>query len=54
MKTAKKKRQYYYKSVLGRCLFELGLGEIALSFVAVSSKEDLAEVQKFITENLQM
>ncbi|EJF76258.1 transporter [Bartonella alsatica] len=53
IKTAKKKRQYYYKSILGRRLFELGLGDLALSFVAISSKEDLAEVKKLINENTQ-
>lgn len=50
IKTSKKKRQYYYKSVLGRRLFELGLGPLALSFLAVSDKEELAEVEKFIFE----
>ncbi|EJF88043.1 hypothetical protein [Bartonella melophagi] len=53
IKTAKKKWQYYYKSVLGRRLFELGLGDLALSFVAVSSKEDLAKVKKLIAEDAQ-
>lgn len=50
IRTAKKKRQYYYKSVLGRRLFELGLGPLALAFVAVSDKEELAEVSKLIAE----
>ncbi|EJF82499.1 hypothetical protein [Candidatus Bartonella washoeensis] len=53
IKTAKKKRQYYYKSILGRRLFELGLGNLALSFVAISSKEDLTEVKKLINEDKQ-
>lgn len=42
------KRQYYYKSHLGRRLFELGLGPIALSFVAVSDKEEVASVRGLI------
>lgn len=40
------KRQYYYKSPQGRRLFELGLGPVALSFVAVSDKESLAEIYR--------
>src|SRR5690606_16040357 len=45
LKTGRYKRQYYYKSPLGRRLFELGLGPLALSFVAVSDKESLSEIQ---------
>lgn len=45
LKTGQYKKHYYYKSPLGRRLFELGLGPIALSFVAVSDKEALAEIQ---------
>lgn len=51
IKNAQYKRQYYYKSPLGRRLFELGLGPIALSFVAVSNKEDLADIRHLINEN---
>ena len=42
IKGATKKRQYYYMSPEGRRLFDLGLGPLALSFVAVSDKERLA------------
>ena len=40
-----KKRHYYYMSPEGRRLFDLALGPIALSFVAVSSKADVAHVR---------
>lgn len=42
---AEYKRHYYYKSPLGRRLFELRLGPLALSFVAVSDKEALRDVK---------
>jgi type IV secretion system protein VirB4 len=45
LKSAQYKRHYYYRSPLGKRLFELGLGPIALSFVAVSDPETLAEVE---------
>ncbi|MCZ8382799.1 conjugal transfer protein TrbE, partial [Mycobacterium sp. CPCC 205372] len=45
LKSAQYKRHYYYKSPLGRRLFELGLGPLALSFVAVSDKEAIAEIK---------
>ncbi|AHJ66178.1 VirB4 family type IV secretion/conjugal transfer ATPase [Granulibacter bethesdensis] len=45
LKNGQYKRHYYYKSSLGRRLFELGLGPLALSFVAVSDKESIAEIQ---------
>ena len=51
LKTGQYKRHYYYKSPLGRRLFELGLGPLALSFVAVSDKEKLAEVNRLIAEH---
>lgn len=53
LKNAQYKRHYYYKSPLGRRLFELGLGPLALSFVAVSDKEKLAEVNRLISEHGQ-
>jgi len=53
LKNGQYKRQYYYKSPLGRRVFELGLGPLALAFVAVSDKEDLAEVRNFIAEHGQ-
>ena len=48
LKSAVKKRHYYYTSVEGRRLFELGLGPVALAFTAVSSREDLARVRALI------
>lgn len=45
IKTAQKKRHYYYTSPEGRRLFDLALGPIALSFVAVSDKEQLRRVR---------
>jgi type IV secretion system protein TrbE len=45
LKTAQYKKQYYYKSPLGRRMFELGLGPLALSFVAVSDKDTLRDVR---------
>jgi type IV secretion system protein VirB4 len=38
--SATKKRDYYYRSVRGRRLFTLDLGEIALAFVGLSSPAD--------------
>ena len=46
IKNATKKRQYYYTSSLGRRLFDLGLGPVALSFVAVSDKESLNRISE--------
>jgi type IV secretion/conjugal transfer VirB4 family ATPase len=46
LKTAIKKRHYYYISPEGRRLFDLGLGPIALSFLAVSDKEQLAYLRE--------
>jgi type IV secretion system protein VirB4 len=43
---AQKKRDYYYRSVKGRRLFELGLGPAALAFVGASSEND----QRFLDE----
>jgi type IV secretion/conjugal transfer VirB4 family ATPase len=45
LKTAEKKRHYYYVSPLGRRLFELNLGPVALSFVAVSDKATVAHLK---------
>jgi type IV secretory pathway VirB4 component len=46
LKTAVKKRHYYYLSPEGRRLFELNLGPVALSFVAVSDKKTLAHLRE--------
>ncbi len=51
LKNAQYKRQYYYKSPLGRRLFELGLGPLTLSFVAVSNKEDIADIRQLTKEH---
>lgn len=50
LKTSQPKRHYYYKSPLGRRQFELGIGPLTKAFVAVSDKEDLAEVRQLIAE----
>ncbi|MDP9150099.1 MAG: conjugal transfer protein TrbE, partial [Myxococcota bacterium] len=43
---AQKKRDYYYRSVKGRRLFQLGLGPTALAFVGASTEAD----QRFLDE----
>lgn len=43
---ATKKRDYYYKSPVGRRMFSLGLGGVALSFVGASGKAAVAEAIK--------
>jgi type IV secretion system protein VirB4 len=40
------KRQYYYTSEEGNRLFELALGQLQLSLLAVSDKESLAKVKE--------
>jgi type IV secretion/conjugal transfer VirB4 family ATPase len=42
------KRQYFYASPLGRRVFELGLGPVALSFLGASGREDLAAIRALI------
>ncbi|MCP3463338.1 conjugal transfer protein TrbE [Bradyrhizobium sp. CCGUVB23] len=44
------KRDYYCQSRRGNRLFELGLGEVALAFVAASSKADQALIEKVLVE----
>ncbi|EGN2600652.1 transporter [Salmonella enterica] len=51
LKNGQYQRHYYYKSPLGRRLFELGLGPLALAFVAVSDKEKLKTVRELIAEH---
>lgn len=46
LKTAIKKHHYYYLSPEGRRLFNLGLGPVALSFVAVSDRKTLAYLRE--------
>lgn len=43
---ATKKRHYYYSSPYGRRLFQLGLGPVALSFVAASDKASVKRVRE--------
>lgn len=43
-----RKRQYYITNALGRRVFELGLGPIALSFVGAANKEDLKQINELI------
>ncbi len=51
IKNAIPKKQYYYTSSMGKRLFELNLGDVALSFVGKSSKEDLKQVRNLINQN---
>lgn len=41
------KRDYYYKSVIGRRIFRLGLSQYQLSFLAASTKEEQAQCEYF-------
>ena len=45
------KRQYYFQSYKGNCLFELGLGPIALSFCASSTPEDKKYVNSLLNKH---
>ena len=45
---AVRKSQYYVVSPVGRRLFELGLGPVALSFVGAGSKEDIARIRELM------
>lgn len=42
------KRDYYYKSPLGRRIFSFGFGPVALSFVGASSPEDIRNARQLI------
>lgn len=48
LKSAQRKRHYYYLSAAGRRLIDLGLGPLTLSFVAVSDKTTLARIRHLI------
>ncbi|HEU4854365.1 MAG TPA: transporter, partial [Nitrosospira sp.] len=50
IKHGQPKKDYFYKSDLGWRMFELGLGPLALSFVAVSDKDTLRKVRSFQEE----
>jgi type IV secretion system protein VirB4 len=43
------KRHYYYSSSLGKRLFELGLGPVALSFLGAAGRDDLADATCLMT-----
>jgi type IV secretion/conjugal transfer VirB4 family ATPase len=45
------KRDYYCQSRRGNRMFELGLGEVALAFTAVSSKTDQAAIERLLAEH---
>src|SRR5579864_3494570 len=45
---AQKKRDYYYRSVKGRRLFQLGLGPAALALVGASSQHDQAFLDELV------
>jgi type IV secretion system protein VirB4 len=45
------KRDYYCQSRRGNRLFELGLGDVALAFTAVSAKSDQAAIEKILSEH---
>ncbi|MFM8859849.1 MAG: conjugal transfer protein TrbE, partial [Methylocystis sp.] len=45
------KRDYYCQSRRGNRLFELGLGEIALAFMAASSKADQAAIEEIFNQH---
>lgn len=45
-----KKREYYYKSPLGRRRFSLGLGPVTLAFVGASGKEAVAEARRYMEQ----
>ena len=45
------KRQYYFQSYKGNCLFELGLGPIALAFCAASRPEDQKLVHQILEKS---
>lgn len=50
LKNAQEKRQYYYRSPLGRRLFDLGLGPLTLAFVGVSDTDTLRALKRCETQ----
>jgi type IV secretion system protein VirB4 len=48
IRTATRKRHYYLVSPEGRRLFDLGLGPAALSFAGISSKEQIAHLDRLM------
>ncbi|MFZ9035026.1 MAG: conjugal transfer protein TrbE [Francisellaceae bacterium] len=45
------KRQYYFQSHKGNCLFELGLGPIALAFCAASTPQDRRLIRQILSQH---
>ncbi|HIF9459204.1 TPA: hypothetical protein ACX6SN_003883, partial [Photobacterium damselae] len=50
IKNGRPKRQYYTFTPEGSRLFDLALNPLALAFVGVSDKEELAELKQIIHE----
>lgn len=50
IRTAIPKRQYYFSSEQGRRLFELAIGELTMSFVGASSKDDIQQIKLLIQQ----
>lgn len=48
LRTAQKKKHYYYTSSEGRRVFDLALGPVALSFVGASDKDNLRRVRELV------
>jgi type IV secretion system protein VirB4 len=48
--SATRKQHYYYKSPVGRRMFSLGLGPVAMAFVGATSRTDLNEIMKLRSE----
>jgi type IV secretion system protein VirB4 len=51
IKSALPKRHYYYCSPLGRRLMDLGMGDVALSFVGVDGKKDRLRIDALIKQH---
>jgi type IV secretion system protein VirB4 len=51
VQSATKKRHYYYMSPEGRRLFDLALGPLALSFVGVSSRPEIADIRALAAQH---
>jgi type IV secretion system protein VirB4 len=47
---AQKKRDYYYRSVKGRRLFNLNMGPVALAFAGLSGPDDQREMDRIVRE----
>ena len=53
LRTAQKKRHYYYTSSEGRRVFDLAMGPVALSFCGASDKDSLRRVRELVAEHKQ-